>query len=136
LSRRRVVSLERGRTVASESEVANLAEACGVGIGVLATAGCRVTLVAETVSPHLTGEVSGDAALDALLREYVSMLLELRNSSEIAPVSFRHDDLTELARALGGTPQAIEARLIELLGTDAQGASELRSEILPSVSTR
>jgi len=72
-------------------------------------------------------------APDALLREYLSMLLELRDTQRISPTSLRQEDLSELATALGGTPEAIEARLMELLGTDEQEAWQLRTTILPSL---
>jgi transcriptional regulator with XRE-family HTH domain len=72
-------------------------------------------------------------APDALLREYLSMLLELRDTQRISPTSLRQEDLSELAAALGGTPEAIEARLMELLGTDEQEAWQLRTTILPSL---
>jgi len=90
--------------------------------------------VALGVAPEDLARPQPDTAFDALLREYLSMLLELRQASTIAPVSLRQDDLTELAKALGGAPERIEARLIELLGTDAQGASEMRAALLPSAS--
>jgi hypothetical protein len=90
--------------------------------------------VACDVAPSELAQPEPDAAFDALLREYLSMLLELRQASTIAPVSLRQDDLSELATALGGTPERIEARLVELLGTDAAGASEMRAVLLPSIS--
>ena len=54
------------------------------------------------------------------------MVRDLRGTSAIPPSSLRHDDLTELGRVLGGTPEAIEARLVELLTTDLPDAQRLR----------
>ena len=98
------------------SDLGAIAVACGIG-------------ATDLVRPQI------DPAFDALLREYISMVLELRRASTIPAVSLRQEDLTELAKALGGTPELIEARLIELLGTDAEGASEMREAMLPSLTS-
>ena len=130
---RRTISLvERGQGEASLDELAAVAAACGVDAGELAPPPANdLALVRPGVSPLTTAPIRGDAALDALLREYLSMVSELRSDLGGAD-SLRHDDLSELARALGGSPEAIEARLIELMGSDAQEAWELRVAILPS----
>lgn len=133
ISRRRTAAIERGSATPTDSEVEALADACSVDVVELLPPGHKLSLV--TTRPD-DGPLQGEPALDALLREYVSMVLELRNASELPLATLRHEDLTELAHALGGTPDAIEARLIELLGTDAEGARTLHSVILPSVDAR
>ena len=115
ISRRDLAAFEQGTSAPTASQLSALAVACDV-------------------APSELAQPEPDAAFDALLREYLSMLLELRQASTIAPVSLRQDDLSELATALGGTPERIEARLVELLGTDAAGASEMRAVLLPSLS--
>ena len=125
LSRRRIAAFEEGTEVPTATELAAIAGACGVDADELVGPELDVAVVAGVVVGSANGEVRGQAASDALLREYLSMLLELRKASEIAPVSLRQDDLTELATALGGTPEAIKARLIELLGADTRDASEM-----------
>lgn len=102
-------------------------------IEVLGRSVTNLTIAEGVTSNRATGELQGEAAFDALLREYLSMVLELRNSREAAPSSIRQDDLCELARALGGTPEAIEVRLMQLLGTDQHNAWQVRSTILPSL---
>jgi transcriptional regulator with XRE-family HTH domain len=116
LRRQDIAAFEEGTAVPTTSDFGAIAVACGVG-------------ATDLVRPRI------DPAFDALLREYISMVLELRQASTIPPVSLRQEDLTELAKALGGTPELIEARLIELLGTDAAGASEMREAMLPSLTT-
>lgn len=116
LRRRDIAAFEEGTAAPTASDLGAIAVACGVDV--------RDLLRTQM-----------DPAFDALLREYLSMVLELRRASTIAPVSLRQEDLTELAKALGGTPQLIEARLIELLGTDAESASEMREAMLPSMSS-
>jgi len=127
VSRRKLAEFERGAAVPTASELAAVAEACGVGRDEIARPTLDVAAVANGVGNGSSSEIRSEAASDALLREYLSMLLELRKASEIAPVSLRQDDLAELAAALGGTPEAIKARLVELLGTDSRGASEMLS---------
>jgi hypothetical protein len=65
-----------------------------------------------------TQEVRGREALDTLLREYLAMVVELRSGQTVTPPTLRHEDLVELATALGDTPESIEARLVALLSTD------------------
>ena len=68
-------------------------------------------------------------AMDRLLREYLAMVMELRNAP-VNAMTLRNADLSELALALGGTPDAIEARLRELLRADEQDVTELRRAIM------
>ena len=51
------------------------------------------------------------AGADGLLREYLAMIYELRNLPPGTRPPMREEDLAALADALGGTPEAIEARL-------------------------
>ena len=128
LSARQIAAFEAGRATPSGDEAAALADVLGIDPEELMPPGHRLAMV----GPGREGEQRGTAALDALLREYVSMVLELRGSDELPVATLRHDDLTELARALGGTPDAIEARLVDLLGTDARGAHAARATIFPA----
>lgn len=131
ISRRHTRAIERGSVGVSSAELHALADACGVTPADLVPPGSNLRLLGGD-----RGALEGEAALDALLREYISMVIEMRNAERLPTSTLREEDLTELARALGGSPEAIEARLVELIGTDAQGAHNLRSAILPSVSTR
>jgi transcriptional regulator with XRE-family HTH domain len=131
LTKRRLDSIEHGRVSASESELRAVAAACEVDVGALIPLGYQFTLAASATTTS-SSQLQGDAALDALLREYVSMVLDLRSLAPEQLTSIRQDDLTELARALGGTPEAIETRLTQLLGTTDGSAAALRASILPS----
>lgn len=132
LSRRKIASFERGRASLSEEDLSALAAACEVEVGAIAPPGYKLAVNAGASADGAINELQGAAALDALLREYVSMVLELRDSPQGLSASLRQDDLYELARALGGTPEAIEARLMELLGADEHEAWQLRTTIVPS----
>jgi len=135
LSRRRIALIERGRVSPAESDLRSLAAACGVQVEALASPGSSLVLTAAASSNGAIAELRGEEAFDALLREYISMVLELRGARQASPASLRQDDLRELAHALGDTPDAIEARLMELLGTDRHEAWELRTTILPGATS-
>jgi hypothetical protein len=77
-------------------------------------------------TPDGTREVAGQHALDALLQEYLAMVVEMRAGRPVTAPSLRHEDLVELAASLGDSPESIEARLVALLGADP--ATPRRSE--------
>ncbi len=132
VAQRRVADLERGADVPSEQEIGVLAQACQVSVFALVPPGYSLRVLDHDGSSSGPRVIVGSDAFDALLREYLSMVVELRSGRAIAPPTLRHDDLVELAAALGDTPDAIEARLLQLLGTDAAQAHATRSMILPS----
>jgi transcriptional regulator with XRE-family HTH domain len=134
LKKRRIDAIEHGRVVTAAHELRSIAVACEVDFGSLVPPGYGLTLTPGGAARRSTDQLQGGEALDALLREYVSMVLELRSVPPEQLASIRQQDLTELARALGGTPEAIEARLTELLGTTDRSATTLRETILPSTN--
>ena len=115
LTRRQVAAFERGKSSLSEADLRTLAEACGVDVDELAPRNLRLALAAHALSDQGAVQLEGEAARDALLREYVLMLVDLRGSVDVPASSLRQDDLEELARVVGGTPAAIEERLTYLL---------------------
>jgi len=115
VSRRKIAAFERGKSSVSEADLHALAEACGVEIGSLAPPNLRLAVAAHALSDQGAIWLEGDAARDVLLHEYVSMLVELRGAADVPASSLRQDDLAELARVVGGTPEAIDARLTALL---------------------
>jgi len=131
ISRRRLIAIEHGVAVPSDVELAAIGAACGVESHALVPPGYRFRAADYAMGPSSI-ETDGGPDIDALLREYLTMIIELRNSERVRAMALRDADLTELARALGGSPDAIEARLRELLGADEQAASELREAILRS----
>jgi transcriptional regulator with XRE-family HTH domain len=132
--RRTIASLERGRREPSADELSAIAAACDVGVSALAPSPePGLALAGGRSSAGGIEPIRGQLAFDALLREYLSMVVDLRQGRHAAANSIRQDDLTELARALGKTPEAIEARLMALLGTDEHEASQLRMAITPSL---
>jgi len=88
----------------------------------------RVDTEAATIT---VGERSQDLPAEAgereILRAYLQLVRELRNRAPEEPLPLREDDLEQLAGALGGTPSAIEASLVELIDIEAAEAAQLRS---------
>ena len=125
LHARRMAAIERGRAAPSDDELVAIADACGVD---------ATSLVPPQTSAHFE-ELGSGPAMDALLREYLAMVIELRNAP-LTAMTLRDTDLSELAKALGGTPAAIEARLRELLGADEFVASDLRETLLLATGSR
>ena len=133
LSRRRVAALEGGNDLPTDRELGAIASACRATVFELIPPGysLRVLVHDEDEGPQ---EARGRTALDALLREYLSMVMELRSGRTVTAPSLRQEDLVELAGMLGDSPEAIEARLVELLGATPEDAPGIRSIILPSNS--
>jgi transcriptional regulator with XRE-family HTH domain len=132
VSRRKLTAIETGRQVVSAGEYEALAAACDVGPSEPVASGNDFRLV--LADRNGSGGVRGEPALDALLREYISMVIELRNMTVEQLNSLRAEDLDELALALGGTPDMIEARIVELLHTTPNETRAVRAAIMPSTA--
>jgi transcriptional regulator with XRE-family HTH domain len=129
----RISCLERGEALPTERELGSLAQSCRVSVFDLLPPGYSLRVLVHD-NPDGAREVAGQSALGALLQEYLSMVMELRSGRPVTAPSLRQEDLVELAGALGDTPESIEARLIALLGADADDALAIRSMILPSTA--
>jgi transcriptional regulator with XRE-family HTH domain len=134
LTRRELAAYERGRSAVPESDLWCLAGSCGVDVGELLPNRTPVT-----VSSDLSLLAVGDSIKylrnpvddDELLREYLAMIYQLRNLPPGSKVPLRERDLMSLADALGGSPERIEERLVEIIGMSRQEAARLRAMILP-----
>jgi transcriptional regulator with XRE-family HTH domain len=137
LTRRELGAYERGSVDVPESDLWCLAGSCGVDVSELLPS--RDPLhVSSDLSSLAVGDsirhLRGPTEPDGLLREYLSMIYELRNLPPGSRVPLREPDLMTLADALGGTPDAIEQKLTELIGASREEAARLRAMILPPLS--
>jgi len=137
LTRRELGAYERGSVDVPESDLWCLAGSCGVDVSELLPD--RDPLhVSSDLSSLAVGDsirhLRGPTEPDGLLREYLSMIYELRNLPPGSRVPLREPDLMTLADALGGTPDAIEQKLTELIGASREEAARLRAMILPPLS--
>ncbi len=137
LTRRELAAYERGRILIPESDLWCLAGSCGVDVNELLPD--RTPL---RIGSGLSSLAMGDSIRrlrepgqpSGLLREYLSMIYELRNLPPGSRIPLRESDLATLADALGGTPDVIEERLVELVGASHEEAARLRAMILPPLS--
>ncbi|HEY5165550.1 MAG TPA: helix-turn-helix domain-containing protein, partial [Acidimicrobiia bacterium] len=137
LTRRELAHYERGKVEVPESDLWCLAGSCGVDVSELLPRRepLRVSPDLSTISTGDTiRHLRGPAEPDGLLREYLAMIYELRNLPLGSPVPLRQPDLTALADALGGTPDSIEHRLIEIIGASPEEAARIRAMILLPLS--
>jgi transcriptional regulator with XRE-family HTH domain len=129
-----IADLEAGTRRPTDRELGALAQACRVSVFDLLPPGYTLRILSRDVTGAFPTELEGGEALDALLREYLAMVVELRSDGVVTAPSLRHDDLVELAAALGGSEDAIKARLVALLAAEAEDAPHLLSMILPSTA--
>jgi transcriptional regulator with XRE-family HTH domain len=114
LATSRITELESGATLPTDRELGALAQAFGVAVFDLLPPGYGLRVLVHD-GPRRVEEARGIDALDALMREYLSMVVELRSGRAVTAPTLRHEDVVLLARSLGDTPEAIEARLVALL---------------------
>jgi transcriptional regulator with XRE-family HTH domain len=134
LNARRIEELETGVELPTDRELGALAHGCGLSVFDLLPPGYTLRVL-DHDEPAGAQEVRGREAIDALLREYISMVVELRSGREVTAPTLRHEDLVELAAALGDTPESIETKLVSLLDADAVEIPAIRSMILPSTAS-
>ena len=137
LTRRELAAYERGRAEVPESDLWCLAGSCGVDVSDLLPRRDPLHIAADNSAIGVGDTVRrlrNPAEPDDMLREYLSMIYELRRVPPGAPLPLRQPDLAALADALGGTPESIEARLMQLAGVSHEEAVRLRTMILPPLS--
>jgi transcriptional regulator with XRE-family HTH domain len=136
LTRRELAAYERGRTEVPESDLWCLAGSCGVDVADLLPRRDPLHIAADHSAIGVGDTVRRlrNPEPDDMLREYLSMIYELRRVPPGAPSPLRQPDLAALADALGGTPESIEARLMQLTGVSHEEAVRLRTMILPPLS--
>ena len=133
LTRRELAAYERGRLVIPESDLSCLAGSCGVEVNDLLPHRTPLRVGSDLSSLGIgdgTRRLLVPGQPELLQREYVSMVQELRNLPPGSRIPLREADLVVLADALGGTPDAIEARLMEIIGATREEATRLRGMIL------
>ncbi len=124
-------SFERGTSTPSAEVRRRLATALAVDPEVLVPA--RSAVVVESDAVIVNGQTrplrTGDT--EEILREYLAVLYEMRHPRPGTEVRLREHDVVALAAALGpdADPEAIEARLIELMGVTSKQAARMRSTI-------
>jgi hypothetical protein len=130
LDRRAIEHYEGGDERIPEAVVEQLTALWGIHATDLVPAGYYLSLVLPPTAGE--GPALRGTALDALLREYLAMVVEMRGTECEEGMHLRQEDLRELAAVLGDSPDAIEARLVELIGATTEQARRLRLVLVPS----
>lgn len=129
---RDIAAFERGRAYPSNGQLDRLADAYGVTIADLIPprTGVSIDFDRHTLRVSTAVRILGDSmtSQEDLLREYLVLLRAMRRSSD-GPLPLRTDDLEALANALGGTPERIQDRLVELMEISRTEAIRLQERI-------
>ena len=137
LTKRELAAYESGRTEVPDHDLFCLAGSCGVDVGELlpgrddlkvGPSGSSLTIAGQTQATNAAGT-------DDVLRTFADMIRELRALVPGAPAPWRAEDMAALAHALGGSPGAIEARLVELTGATSDEAAQMRAVLVPAVTS-
>jgi transcriptional regulator with XRE-family HTH domain len=123
---------ERGSVVTPEDVVRRLAAEYGCDAAALLPR--RAPVVIEPGRLHV-GRLSATLGSDnpqpdEMLKGYLSLLYELRSKKPGTRIPLRDHDLDTLAEALGGTSDAIETRLIELMHVSRDEALAMTATLL------
>jgi transcriptional regulator with XRE-family HTH domain len=137
LTRRELVSYERGKVAIPESDLWCLAGSCGVDIAELIppTPNDR-ELEAGNISVGETVAQLRRSTEDDPLRPYLGTLSELQALPAGSRVPVRDRDLAALADALGRDPALIERRLVQVMHVSPDEAARIRAMILPPLRGR
>ena len=123
---------ERGSVAVPEDVVDRLAGEYGCDAATLLPS--RTTVVVEPGYLHVGGSTatlrSDGSHPDEVLKGYLGLLYELRSKKPGTRIPLRDHDLDALADALGGTSDAIEMRLIELMHVSRDEAAALTATLL------
>lgn len=133
LTRRELGAYEKGRWRVPETTMARLAHAYGMSTGevVPTRSASRLEIDADHVAAGETERrIPDDATPDEVLGEYLDLVRELRGLGENDELPLRDADLAVLAEALGGTPERIETRLVELIDCTRDEARAIRRTLM------
>lgn len=133
LTRRELAAYEKGRWRVPETTMARLAHTYGLPTGEVVPSRSASRL--EVENDHVAaGEAErvlpDDATPDEVLGEYLDLVRELRGLGENDRLPLRDADLAVLAEALGGDPERIESRLVELINCTREEAQAIRRALM------
>lgn len=133
LTRRELAAYEKGRWRVPETTMARLAHTYGLPTGEVVPSRSSSRLAVD--DDHMTaGEAEralpDNATPDEILGEYLDLVRDLRGLGEDDHLPLRDADLAVLAEALGGAPERIESRLVELINCTREEAQAIRRTLM------
>jgi transcriptional regulator with XRE-family HTH domain len=133
-SSRQLRAFERGEAQPDDAQLERLAMACSQPVdSLLPTRG--EAPVALTEGHLLVGATSAplrsdEPPTDEVLRSYLGVVYEMRDSKPGSRIPLRDRDLDALATALGSDPELVETRLVELMDVTREEAAALRVALI------
>jgi transcriptional regulator with XRE-family HTH domain len=133
-SSRQLRAFERGEAQPDDAQLERLAMACSQPVDALLPPRGEAPvaleegrlLVGATSSPLRADE----PPTDEVLRSYLGVVYELRDSKPGTRIPLRDRDLDALATALGSDPEFVETRLVELMDVTREEAAALRAALI------
>jgi len=133
-SSRQIKAFERGEAQPDDAQLERLAMACAQPVDTLLPARGE-TPVAFTEGHLVVGTTraplrSDEPPTDDVLRSYLGVVYEMRDSKPGSRIPLRDRDLDALATALGSDPEFVETRLVELMDVTREEAAALRVALI------
>ncbi len=130
----RLKSYEQGRIRIPDRDLVTLAALYEVEVAELLPPRAPLDFDPQRSTLRVSGVVrkvqDPGAGSYAVLKEYLRIVYELRDTSRLERIPLREADLDALAEALGRKPKVIEQRLIELMDCSHSDAIAMRRVIL------
>lgn len=131
---RQLRAFERGEAQPDDAQMERLALACSRSVGAIvptrddapvALADGRLQVGASSTSLR-----SDEPPTEEVLRSYLGVVYEMRDSKPGARIPLRDRDLDALATALGSDPEVVETRLVELMDVTRDEAAAMRGALI------
>jgi len=131
---RQLRAFERGEAQPDDAQMERLALACSRPVGAIVPTRDDAPVALADGRLHV-GESSASLRSDEppteeVLRSYLGVVYEMRDSKPGARIPLRDRDLDALAVALGSDPEIVETRLVELMDVTREEAAAMRSALI------
>ena len=131
---RQLRAFERGEAQPDDAQMERLALACSRPLGAIVPTRDDAPVALADGRLHV-GESSASLRSDEppteeVLRSYLGVVYEMRDSKPGARIPLRDRDLDALAVALGSDPEIVETRLVELMDVTREEAAAMRSALI------
>lgn len=127
-------AFERGEAQPDDAQMERLALACSRPVGAIVPTRGDAAVALEDGRLHVGGSStalrSDEPPTDEVLRSYLGVVYELRESKPGTRIPLRDRDLDALAIALGSDPDVMETRLVELMDVTREEAAAMRGALL------
>ena len=131
---RQLRAFERGEAQPDDAQMERLALACSRPVGAIVPTRDDAPVALADGRLHVgessTSLRSDEPPTEEVLRSYLGVVYEMRDSKPGARIPLRDRDLDALAVALGSDPEIVETRLVELMDVTREEAAAMRSALI------